>query len=203
MLVAAAAVAAGGVWAPSGHAACAPLIYWGGHPYQGYGPVPVETGAAVPGAPARRPACGDRVADGRFVPGKDHYMRVNTIRGVAPGVAVVGEGDVYVNRSTFVALPSHPLHKKLWKGGAERVSGPRCTVTGKAVIDVYGFAVKSARIVVTPRTRVLPRRYGTGYVANGARVRVVGRACERQDGELVVKARRIYNATAAPSPADR
>jgi hypothetical protein len=196
-----AAVLLGVAYVPNAHAACLPLLTWNGHPYQGWGPVPVQAGARVHGR-ARQPACGDLVADGKFVPGKDHYLPVNAIRGIDPNVAIVGEGNVYVSRSTFPALPSHPLHKQLWHSYlAEKVSGPRCTVTGRAAIDpVYGFSVKSGRttaqIVVTPQTDVALQRHGTGYVPAGATVRVVGSACQKQRSELIVKARSVAQADA-------
>jgi hypothetical protein len=63
------------------------------------------------------------------------------------------------------------------------------------VIDFAGFGVnqgkRTARIIVVPQTDVKLQRYGTGYVPDGARVRVVGRACKQRGDVLWVKARSI------------
>jgi hypothetical protein len=105
LAVATVLVVVSGVWPPNGRASCASLVYWNGHPYLGHGERSVDIGARVRG-PAREPACGDTVVNGRFVEGKDHYMPVNAIRGVDPAIAVVGEGKLYVSNSTFLALPA-------------------------------------------------------------------------------------------------
>lgn len=193
-----AAVTAVGITAgavPS-EASCVATMRWHGRSYLGHAKA-ADT-AGVLADKAVRPACNDVIINGQPRKERDTKVKVRQIRGVDPLIAFADRSWTYVNPSTFVDLPSHPLHALLGKDGVPPRTGAECRITGRAVVDALGVSVKHGKrvtpVVVASDTVVELQRAGTGYVPDGARIEVVGRPCERRGPGHFVSAVRISRA---------
>src|SRR3954451_5590348 len=103
----------GAIWAPRSEAVCAAQVIWHGRIYIGYnGESGPEAGPALADK-ATLPRCDDVIINGSPRREPDTPITVHAIPDVDPIIAVVHAeaAIVYVNASTFVALPSHPLHR--------------------------------------------------------------------------------------------
>lgn len=185
----------GAAVAPRAAAACAAMVTWHDRTYMGYGAAdPPKAGRALADR-ATAPGCNDVVGDGAVPQAPDTKVVVRAIDGVSPTIAIAGEHSIYVNASTFVQLPSHPLHKLYGTGKSPIRTGPTCRVKGRAVVGEGNFGVKRGkeivRVRVVPKTDVELQRHGTGYVPDNARIAVVGHSCKRNGGVLWVTAQRI------------
>lgn len=195
MLVGALVGAAFAVHAAPSEAACVATLNWHGYAYMGHGNVPgAHTGDPIP-LPAKAPSCNDTSVNGAPPPATTWSdLSVTRIKGIEPSIAVASSNVVYINQSTFPALPSHPFHKALGQVTWPTIVGQSCQVRGVAKTDASGLYVNGARIFVEKDTKVELQRHGTGFVPPGTEIRVGGKACERKYGELWIKARRIAHA---------
>jgi hypothetical protein len=186
---------AGAINAPRGEAACAATVTWHDLTYMGYGDGNRAEAGRRLADPATEPGCSDVVINGAVPDVPDKQIAVRAIRGVSPMIAISGESSVYVNASTFVQLPSHPLHKLYGTGRPPIRTGPSCRVKGRAVVGQGAFGVKrgdeTVRIRVASYTAVELQRYGTGYVPENTKIDVVGHSCKRNAGVLWMTAQRI------------
>lgn len=166
-------------------AKCLLLLRWHhdtyiGHLLRGY-----RAGAKL--APrARQGPCADPF-DGEIVGGAP--MAIRRLRGLQPAFAVANGGYVYVNASTFPALPSHPMHARLKRmmGDPPQRTGATCRLTGTADFTWGALTVNGVAVAVWPDTQVDSQRDGTGYVPGGAKIAVDAQPC----GEDSVDAVRI------------
>lgn len=200
LVIGAACAAVLAIHAAPSEAACVASLNWRNYTYAGVASNPpgVKIGAEVPDR-AKVPSCNDLIVNGSVPPVTYTSVPVAQLEGVAPSIALAaGASAIYVNASTFPALPSHPLHKVLNLGRGVPVTGAPCQVKGPATFDAGGMHVNGARIVVEPDTKVELQRHGTGFVPPGTVVRVGGSACERKGThphfETWIKARRIARA---------
>lgn len=185
----------GGLHATRAEASCVALLYWHDRAYTGFGDTELRPGARLADA-AIRPGCNDVMINGQPATAEpDTPVAVRRLQGVDPGVAFADGRQVYVNASTFPQLPSHPLHGQLGGRPAPWRSAAPCRVSGTAVVDYGALGLKRgdqvARIRVRATTDVQLQRYGTGYVADGAKITVVGQRCARNNGTLWIDAKRI------------
>jgi hypothetical protein len=135
------------------------------------------------------PGCNDGGA-----PEPDRPASVFAVRGVSPDVAVIDDGNLYVNTGYFTELPDHPLHDR-FHGRPDRprrkVRGARCEINGRVLETFSSLWVETKRgrisVVVDSRTTIEGfDRAGLPYVDEGDAVRVQGR-CRRD----IVLARHI------------
>lgn len=193
-VVVAAALALG---ASRGEASCVATLTWQDNVYVGHAK-PVESGAALP-EKATLPACNDVVINGEPVKQeRDTKVAVRQVRDVDPAIAITRGDSVYVNRSTFPNLRSHPLHELLGSDSVPRRTGASCRISGRARTDFSGISIKRghgvARVTIARDTDVELERHGTGYVSTGAMITVAGRPCKRSGGVLWISAQRISRA---------
>jgi hypothetical protein len=174
--------------APAGQASCAASLDWRGSTYVGHGHERgLKLGTRLHDK-ATRPFCDDTPSE----PKPPSEVVVRRLRGIPPAIALHRDGT-YVNASTFVNLRSHPLHEELGSNRRARTDGEPCTVTGVADVQVNGLNVAGKVVAVAVDTKVELQRHGTGYVADGATIRVKG-SCRHN----WIDARRIERALRAP-----
>ncbi len=171
LLVVPVAIAGLLIAAPASHATCAATLDWRDATYVGHGSKHAPKLGTTLRDKAIRPACDDTpTATDTEAPSP---VAVRRLRNVPAGVAIHADAT-YVNASTFVNLRSHPLHALLGSNERARTDGEACTVSGVADVQANGVNVAGRVVAVAANTKVELQRYGTGYVADGAKIRVTG-----------------------------
>ena len=161
--------------APAGHASCAATLDWHGSSYLGYGGKDRPKLGTKLRDKATRPVCNDTPTTPPTAEEAPTEVAIHRLRGVPAAIAIHADsGGVYVNSATFVNLRSHPLHALYGSNRRARTDGERCTITGVADVQAFGIAIDGRVVAVAANTKVDLQRHGTGYVADGTKIRVTG-----------------------------